>query len=107
MSKEKDTAELAGSFSLRLDLQSLVGPKLGNFASFALKVAIMQGIEDTLVDVVYLGFLVPYIGVKKAFFQITELALSDTVHHELMKQLIHKRFEPYTQSEAPVNKLAE
>lgn len=71
--KVRKITEIRGSFLSRAELQSLVGTELMNLENFALRVAMMERIEETLTEVFDLRFLDAQTGLKYAFFCFTEI----------------------------------
>lgn len=70
--------------------------EIRNLDSFALKGAMMQGIEDTLTEAIEVDFLAADNGVKHAFFRSIEMEKIDVVHYGIMNKLIYNSFERWT-----------
>lgn len=67
-----------------------------------------QGYENNLVKAIILGFAATDTGVIRAFSLSIEIALTDTVHHELIEKRTRNSFERRTQSKELLNnKFAE
>lgn len=71
--KDMGMTDFRGSFSSRAEPQSAVATDLGNLDNFALKSEMMEGFEERLTKVVYLGFLDADSCVKKALFCFSDV----------------------------------
>lgn len=71
----------------------LIATELRNPKSFALKSAMMRGVEDTLTKAVEILFLASHAGVKHAFISFIEMAVTDTAPIGAMNKLIRNSFE--------------
>lgn len=92
---------------MRTELQTLMATNLQNLDGFELQSPLMQGAEETLAKAVNMSIRAANTGIKYAFFRFIEIALTDMAHHWSMDEVVHERFERWTQSEALVSRSAE
>lgn len=71
--RDRETTKFCGLFSPRAELQSLVATKIRKIDSFKLKGAMMKGVEETLAEVVNMGFRNVNTGAKYACFRFIEM----------------------------------
>lgn len=103
---EKNTT-FCSLISSRAALQALVATELQNLNSFALKDAMMKGIENILATVVKMCFLAAEISIKRTCFSFIQMALTNIVPHRLTDQLIHNSLERWIQAELLTNQMAK
>lgn len=104
---DRRTTAFRGSLLTPAERNSLVATEIRNLDEYALKNAMMQRIEETLVKAIDMGISAADTAVKNAFFRCIEIALNHVDQQGVMDKVIHTSLERWTWSDIRVSRIAK